>query len=62
MADYDKVLQIDPKFVIALYNRGILKQGDFFRDFEGAMADYDKALQLDPNLFNKCSRNLKIVI
>ena len=48
MADYDKALQIYPKDVNTLYNRGNLKNGDFFRDFEEAMADYDKALQIDP--------------
>ena len=44
MSDYDKALQIDPKDVKTLYNRGNLKSKDFFRDFEGAMIDFDKAL------------------
>lgn len=45
IADYDKAIELDPKYVFAYNNRGIAyySQGDYQR----AIADYDKAIELD---------------
>jgi tetratricopeptide (TPR) repeat protein len=45
LKDYDKALEIAPKFVSALINRGGLK--DENGDYQGAIADYETVLKLD---------------
>lgn len=46
IAEYDKVLQTDPRNVPALINRAGCKAS--LRDADGAAADYDRALQIEP--------------
>ena len=43
--DYDKAIEIAPKFVSALINRGGLK--DENGDYQGAIADYERVLKLE---------------
>jgi tetratricopeptide (TPR) repeat protein len=45
LKDYDKAIEIAPKFASALINRGGLK--DENGDYQGAIADYKKVIQLD---------------
>lgn len=45
LKDYDKAIEIAPKFVSALINRGGLK--DENRDYQGAIADYETVLKLE---------------
>lgn len=45
LKDYDKAIEIAPKFVDALINRGGLK--DENGDYQGAIADYETVLKLD---------------
>ncbi len=45
LKDYDKAIEIAPKFVSALINRGGLK--DENGDYQGAIADYETVLKLD---------------
>jgi len=46
IADYDKAIELDPKYAVAYNNRGRAKADK--KDLEGAIADYDKAIELDP--------------
>ena len=46
MQDYDKVLQLDPGFVYAWYNRGNIRFRQ--KDFRSALEDYNKAIELAP--------------
>lgn len=45
LKDYDKAIEIGPKFVSALINRGSLK--DENEDYQGAIADYETVLKLE---------------
>jgi lipoprotein NlpI len=46
IADFSRVIEMDPKRTRAWLNRARAKQ--YGRDLEGALADYDRALELDP--------------
>lgn len=46
MRDYDKVIQLNPEFVYAYFNRGNLRCTQ--RDFRAAILDYTDAIQRDP--------------
>ena len=46
LADFDKVLQLDPKHVNGMYDRGLCK--DKLGDHEAAIVDFTAAIQLDP--------------
>jgi tetratricopeptide (TPR) repeat protein len=48
LIDLNKIIDIDPSFSYAYYNRGIVKCA--LRDFEGGLADFSKALELSPML------------
>jgi tetratricopeptide (TPR) repeat protein len=52
IADYDKAIELDPKYVMAYNNRGIAygKKGDF----DSAIADLNKAIELDPKYVKAC--------
>lgn len=45
--DYDLVIQINPDFVYAYFNRGNLRCAQ--RDYRAAILDYNEAIQRDPN-------------
>lgn len=45
--DYDKAIELAPRFVSALVNRGANK--DAAGEFDAAVADYDRALEIDNN-------------
>jgi tetratricopeptide (TPR) repeat protein len=45
LIDYDKAIELDPKFVEALIYRGVLK--DENEDYKGAIADYEIVLKLE---------------
>ncbi len=47
LAEYDRVIQLQPNNAIAYNYRGVLKVK--IQDFEGGMADYNHAIQLDAN-------------
>ncbi|NDW08501.1 tetratricopeptide repeat protein [Dysgonomonas sp. 520] len=42
---YDKILQLDPKFTYAYYNRACLKAEQ--RDYRGAILDFNEAIRLE---------------
>jgi len=44
--DYDKAIDLDPKFVKTYYNRAITY--DILGNYQQALKDYDKAIELDP--------------
>ena len=46
LADVNRAIQIDPKYVFAYDNRGEIKR--LRKDYDGAIVDYNKAIQLDP--------------
>jgi tetratricopeptide (TPR) repeat protein len=46
IADYDKVIRLDPKSAAAYNNRGIVYQDK--RQYDKAFSDYDEAIRLDP--------------
>ena len=46
IAEYDKVIRLDPKFAKAYINRGNAYQKN--DDYDKAFADYDEAIRLDP--------------
>lgn len=47
IADYTKVIELDPKYTLAYYNRGILRSE--FNDKKGAIDDYTQAIQINNN-------------
>jgi tetratricopeptide (TPR) repeat protein len=47
LADYDRVIAIDPKHALAYNNRGTLK-ADKLKDPQGALADLSMAISLNP--------------
>jgi tetratricopeptide (TPR) repeat protein len=47
LADYDRIIQLQPKNAIAYNYRGVLKVK--IQDFESGLADYNRAIQLDAN-------------
>ncbi len=46
MEDFDKAIELNPKYVFAYSNRGVAKY--YLEDVKGAMEDFDKAIELDP--------------
>ena len=44
--DWDKAIELNPKYADAYYNRGIAKSDK--GDLDGAILDYDKAIELNP--------------
>jgi len=47
LSDYNEAIRLNPGFILAYNNRGIVKGMD--RDFEGAVMDFSKALELKPD-------------
>jgi serine/threonine protein kinase len=47
LANYNKAIDLDPKYTYAYYSRGILKANEL-GDPVGALADYSKAIELNP--------------
>jgi tetratricopeptide (TPR) repeat protein len=45
-ADYDKAIELDPKYAMSYYNRGRTYESK--AEHDRAIADYDKAIELDP--------------
>lgn len=43
--DYDRVIELQPDFIYAWYNRGLIR--GFQRDYRNALIDYTKALELN---------------
>ena len=48
IADYNRAIELDPKYAAAYYNRGLAKKAK--GDLDGAIADYNRAIELDPKL------------
>ena len=48
IADYDKVIRLDPKYAAAYNNRGIVYQDK--EDYDKAINSYDEAIRIDPKL------------
>ena len=44
--DYDKVIELNPQYDGAHYNRGVVK--NYLGYYEEAIKDFDKAIELDP--------------
>mgnify|MGYP001196764430 CR=1 FL=1 len=47
MRDYERVLELEPGFIYAWYNRGNIRC--LQRDFRNALVDYTKALEINPD-------------
>ena len=47
IADFDKAIELNPKFIKPLFNRGVRKAE--MSDYDGAIADFTKVIALDPN-------------
>ncbi len=47
IADFDKAIELNPKFVKPYFNRGVRKADD--SDYDGAIADFTKVLEFEPN-------------
>ena len=47
IAEYDKAIELDPRYAPAYYNRG----NAYYKleNVDQALADYDKAIELNPN-------------
>jgi len=53
MLDFNKAIELNPRYDIAYHNRGLVKHG--MKDFAGAIQDYSKAIEINPayaNAFN----------
>ncbi|WP_310487492.1 tetratricopeptide repeat protein [Chamaesiphon sp. VAR_69_metabat_338] len=48
LADFNRAIEIDPKYAIAYYGRGFLA-AEKLQDIQGALADFNRAIELDPN-------------
>src|SRR5712691_1010238 len=48
IADYDRALNVDPRFAEAYFNRGKAKRAQ--GDLDGAISDYERAAELEPQL------------
>jgi len=48
--DYNKSIELDPKFALPYNERGIAKKN--LGDYKGAVQDYNKAIELNPNYAN----------
>src|SRR2546428_12695457 len=48
IADFTRVIELDPKFDLAYYNRGLARQAK--GDLDGAIADSTPAIELDPKV------------
>ncbi len=46
LKDYERVLNLDPKFIYAYYNRAEIKS--IQKDYRGAISDYTEAINLEP--------------
>jgi len=46
LADYDRAIELNPKFVEAYSNRALVKYA--LNDDKGALADFDRAIELNP--------------
>jgi tetratricopeptide (TPR) repeat protein len=47
MHDYDKILELNPKFIYAYFNRGYIRSMQ--RDYRNALIDFTKAIELNPD-------------
>jgi tetratricopeptide (TPR) repeat protein len=48
IADYSKVIELDPKIALAYYNRGNVYY--YQQEYAQAIADYNKTIELDPKI------------
>ena len=48
IANYDRVIELSPKYAPAYYSRGLIKERQ--GKYEEALADYDKAIDLNPKI------------
>jgi len=48
ISDYNKAIELNPRFADAYSNRGVARKAR--GDLDGAIADYDRAIKLSPNL------------
>ena len=45
--DYNKAIELNPKYTYAYNNRGLAKVN--LKDYRGAIQDYNKAIEINPN-------------
>jgi tetratricopeptide (TPR) repeat protein len=48
LADFNRAIEIDPKYAIAYYGRGFVT-AEKRQDIQAALADFNRAIELDPN-------------
>ena len=47
IADYDKAIELNPRYAIAYFNRGTIMALKVKGDLDGALADFDKSIELN---------------
>jgi serine/threonine-protein kinase len=58
ISDFDKAIEINPKFAKAYYHRGVVKI--YCHDYSGAKSDFGKAIEIDPK-YTQASRKLELL-
>ncbi|MEX1024144.1 MAG: tetratricopeptide repeat protein [Planctomycetota bacterium] len=61
-ADFDRALELEPDFTLALYQRGYLRAAAPPVDLAGALRDFDRVLELEPDHVRALSNKAGLLI